>query len=221
MDNQNRQSLTSLPPASQKLALSESKESKHKLDEMLGACLALQKLYGRDVANAGTIIDLFQRMMANYPADKVIRAFELWMERSQEFPTPADIVSLIKRNGKPPLKESDIIAIRKKEVCDWTRAEGEMVEEWNRQQMEGWRDLPDQRKDEATLQENIRLRQKVRALEADNTRLAGLLQEARAAKGLEVPKPSAEDKIAATIAFLKEHGSTDSDIEEFKKSMVA
>ena len=212
---QNQQNLISSPKESQRLALSESKESRLKVDELLGACLALQKLYGRDVANAGTIIDVFQNMMAKYPADKVIRAFEAWMERSQEFPTPADIINLIKRNGKPPLKESDIIAIRKKEVCEWTRSEGAMVEEWEAQQKDGWTECRDPVKEDATLQENIRLRSEVAELRKEARHLTELLHDARTTKGLEKPEPPVEDKVKNTIAAMRSAGAPQADIDEF------
>lgn len=156
---------------SQKLALRENEKSKDKLDELLGACLALQKLYGRDVANSETIIRLFHKLLAEYPGDKVLLAFETWMERSQEFPTPADIIGLIRRNGRPPIKESDVIAIRRKEVCDWTRAEGNLVDEWENQQKEGFdTDYNDPHKEAALFAENIRLRQQVIELKAENVR---------------------------------------------------
>lgn len=214
MENQSKQNLTSLPKESQKLALSESKESRDKLDEILGACLALQKLYGRDVANAGTIIDLFQRMMGKYPADKVINAFEVWMERSQEFPTPADIVSLVKRNGKPPLRESDIIAIRKKDGADRMPDEWAMLREWDAQAQDGWADDVDPQKQDALLQENIRLRQKIEMLEQRET------QRGETARKPFAPQTqlSQAEKIKITVMHMRASGAPESDIEEFCQS---
>lgn len=195
--------------------LSESKPHQAKLDELLGVSLALQKLYGRDVANTGTVIELFQRLLSKYPAEKAVRAFELWIERSQEFPTPADIVNLIKRNGKPPMKESDIIAIRKKDGQDRNSDEWALLREWDTQQQDGWSDIPDPVKESVHLQENMRLRQQVIELKNETARLAALLNDTRIAKGLEKPTPSAQDKIINTIRAMKEMGCPEADIETF------
>ena len=221
MEMQSQQNLTSLPKESQRLVLSESRESKNRLDEMLGACLALQKLYGRDVANAGTIIDLFQRMMGEYPADKVIKAFEIWMKRSQEFPTPADIINLIRRDGKPPLRESDIIAIRKKDGEFRTRAECDMLKEWDAQQQEGWGGCNDVTKNEITLQENIRLRQQIKRLEEENIRA---WDEVKQLRSIKVAKPSdvpLDEKIQRTIDDMRKSGAPQNYIDEFLESIKA
>lgn len=216
---ENQQNLTSSPKASVALALNESKHHQNKLDEMLVACLTLQKLYGRDVANTETVIELFQRMMAKYPAERVIKAFETWIERSQEFPTPSDIANLIRRDGKPPLKESDIIAIRKKDGEDRTRADWAMLEEWEAQQRDGWSDIADEKKDQATLDDNIRLRQRVKELEAEAGRAWDEVKRLRPLEGMKVtvnvPLDTEQAKAERTIAAMQAEGAKQEDIEAF------
>lgn len=95
-------------------------------------------MYGKQPENIATINKLFHTILGNYEAEKAVKAFEIWIGRSQEFPTPADIISLIKRNGKPPLMESDIIAINKKDGASRTRAEWQMLREWGEEQSGGW-----------------------------------------------------------------------------------
>lgn len=213
------QTSTQLLRVSQGQPLAESKESKAKLDSLLLGCFAAQKLYGRDTGNAEAITDLFHAMLAPYPAVKVIRAFETWLERSQEFPTPADIIGLIKRSGRAPVKESDVIAIRKKEVCDWTRAEGELVAAWERQQAEKWTD-DDPVKEEATLQENIRLRQEIKTLREENKKAWDEVKRLRKFENISIKIASETemDKIERTIAAMQAGGAKSEDIEAFRSS---
>lgn len=106
---------------------------------MLGGCFALQKLYGKGVENTKVVIQLFHQILDNQPADKVIKAFEVWLERSQEFPTPADIIGLIKRNGKPPYDKARYIAIQKKYGDERTSAEWQYLQEYEAEQQEDWK----------------------------------------------------------------------------------
>ena len=105
---------------------------------MLGGCFALQKLYGRSVENTKGIIQIFHRLLSDYPAEKVIKAFEKWIERSQEFPTPADIIGLIKRNGKPPYERSRYIAIMKKDGLERSREEWDYVRAYEAELQDGF-----------------------------------------------------------------------------------
>lgn len=201
--------------ASQPQELSVCKPSQARLDELLAGCFTLQKMYGRAPDSMETVTMLFHSLLGKYPAKKVINAFEMWLERSQEFPTPADIIGLIKRRGKPPIKESDIITIRKKEVCDWTRAEGRLVEEWEAQQREEWQDDSDPHKAEDTQKEMARLRQQVREQRSEIQRLNALLAETRIAKGMEPPP----DRVSNTLRFMQASGCTQCDIDEFCATM--
>lgn len=203
--------------------LSESKPHQNKLDEMLVACLTLQKLYGRDVANTETVIELFQKIMGKYPADKVIRAFEIWMERSQEFPTPSDIVNLIKRNGRPPLSKERYIAISKKDGEDRTQDDWQYMREYDKEQdtEEMGSEYVDETKESATLQENIRLRTEVRELKAEYARLADMLREERKHKALPKPEISLVDKVQRTIEMMRTEGAAQEDIDEFLRQYGA
>lgn len=175
-------------------------------------------MYGRAPESAETVERLFQNLLAPYPADKAIRAFEVWLERSQEFPTPADIIGIIKRNGKPPLKESDIIAIRKKDGEDRDGTEWRMLREWDEQQSEGWDDVSSPVKDQATLQENIRLREEVRGLRDEVKRLASSL---KAEQNRKLPEPTYDEKVERTVKFMREIGAPEADIQAFLAAELA
>lgn len=188
MDDQHN--LTTSQEESRKLVLRESKKHQEELDGLIGIALALQKLYGRGVENTGQVITLFHRMLAQYPGEKAVKAFQVWLERSQEFPTPADIIGLIKRNGKPPIRESDIIAINKKDGADRTRAEWKMLREYEEQQQDGWEENED--KQQFTLQENLRLRDEIAKLQAENRKLSIMIRS-------EISKPIPQIKLPDKI----------------------
>ncbi len=209
-----------MPRESKALALSESVKHQEKLDELIGVSLALQKLYGRDVANSGHVINLFQRILAKYPADRAIKAFELWLERSQEFPTPADIIGLIKRNGRPPIKESDVIAVRKKYGADRSSDDWQLLREWDKQQNEEWGgDYEDNVKDTATEQENIKLRQKLKEMEFQLVAVNESLKSLRVEKGVAKPEYTKEEKVRRTIEAMRSEGAKQEDIEDFTRQM--
>lgn len=149
------------------LALIDDEEGKKALAVELYDRFHAMKTYGKEPESLESIIRIFKKDLAKYPTEKILKAISTHAERNDEFPTVSDISGLIKRNGRAPIKESDIISIRKKEVCDWSRAEGQLVEEWNRQQREVWHDVDDAQRQSDIQQENLRLRNKVKELESE------------------------------------------------------
>jgi hypothetical protein len=212
------QQLTSSVKAPSAPALHENKPAQAKLDGLIAGCFVIQKLYGRQPENIEIINRTFHSVLAHHPSDKVIRAFEAWLERSQEFPTPADIVGLIKRNGRPPLKESDVIAIRKKDGEYRTPEEWAVLRQWESQQQEDWGGEPDERKARDLQAENIRLRQELLQLKDEYRRLSELLREAKQAVGTEAARSDAGAKVERTIQAMREVGAPEEDVEEFRRS---
>ena len=172
------------------------------------------KTWGKEPESLEGIIRTFSRDLAEYPAEKILKAISTHARRSQEFPTTADIDGLIKRNGRPPLKESDIIAIRKKDWEDRTAAECQMLRDWDEQQQTGWDDYqPDPMRAERHREENNRLREEIDALKAENRRLAGLLADAK--RQPPESKITQDVRIQNTINWMKETGASQMDIENF------
>lgn len=187
------------------------------MDKLLLACVSVQKLYGRSVENTDVVSEVFHRMLARHTSGKVVKAFETWLERSQEFPTPADIVGLIKRNGRSPIKESDVIAVRKKDGEDRTPADWQLLRDWDEQQSDAWEEEPEPVKQQAKLDENIALRARIRKLEADNERMG---QELLNLKRLAPRHPVApENKAYNTLRFMKQNGVTESELMETANSL--
>lgn len=187
--------------------------------QILG-CLTVQKLYGRDPGSSEAITEVFQSMLGKYPGEKVTKAMETWMERSPEFPSPADIISIIKRNGRPPLTKEMFIAISKKDPENRTKADWQYIEDYEAQERgEAWdSEHPDPEKDKRTLQENIRLRQEVKDLKAEIKRLGELLHAERVRTGAAPPKPSEAEKVRRTAEAMRKEGAKPEDIEEFLHS---
>ncbi len=207
--------LSVAPQSQAALLLKNGSESKKALAARLYRDFYAMKTYGKEPESLDSIISLFNEGLADFPVDKINAAFRLHAQRSAEFPTLADIVGIIRRNGKPTLKESDIIAIRKKDGEDRTGAEWAMLKEWDAQQQEGWRDDPDPQKDAAMLTENLRLRQHVSDLKDEIRRLSDLLREVRVAKGIEPQAPSLAEKVDRTIRAMRESGAPETDVSTF------
>lgn len=193
-------------------ALSESSEFQDKVDSLLAGCFSLQKLYGRKAESAeqvAAINAMFHSLLGKYPGEKVIRALETWLERSQEFPTPADIINLIRRNGRPPLKESDIIAIRKKDGQDRTSEEWGLLKDWENQQMQGWPEDDGEEKQKYLLQENQKLREQNIELKRKVSELSISLKNVMVAKRMAPPG----DALQRTIDHMKATGAPQEDID--------
>lgn len=197
--------------------LYESKDAQDRLDGMIAGCFVIQKVYGRQPENVEVINQAFHSVLGKYPANSVIRAFELWLERSQEFPTPADIVGLIKRNGKPPFSQARYVAIQKKDGEHRTPEDWQYLREYEAAQSEefdGPRDTPYV---EEVNRENQRLRAELTNLRRENKRLTALLHDTRAAKGFERPAPTVEEKVRATISAMRSFGASEEDVELFAR----
>lgn len=159
-------------------------------------------------------------MLGKYVAVKVIKAFETWLERSQEFPTPADIISLIKRDGRPPLSESQFIAISKKQYSERTVEENWFLRTYQEQQNEQWQIDSDQQKQDDILSDNMRMREEIKNLKSENQRLVGLLNAEKTKFIFKKPIISVQDKIQRTIEHMKAAGAPEKDIQDFLLTAV-
>ena len=76
-------------------------------------------------------------VLAQFTMDQVRAAFGKWLETNSTFPAPADIVSLIRRGGKPPLEKSYYIAISKKPADQRTKDEWQYLRDYEEFLREG------------------------------------------------------------------------------------
>lgn len=85
---------------------------------ILSVCADTLNTYGKtpgQLVNAGKA---FNMVLADCNALDVRNAFEVWMRRSSEMPTPFDILNLVQRKGKPPLDRAVYIALCKRRAAD-------------------------------------------------------------------------------------------------------
>lgn len=176
-------------------------------------------MYGKKPDNFSVVNDVFQKILSKYPGNKVEKAFEMWLEKSEEFPTPSDIVNLILRNGKMPLSESQYISISRKEGQDRTDAEWQYLKDYEADRDRGWEEEPDTIKNYEIMEENIRLKKQLREVMEDRDRAWEHVNSLKRQKDIMPPPDSEQAKIERTIHVMRAGGSPEEDIEAFKKSM--
>jgi len=73
------------------------------------------KLYGKQPEQLDNAVKLFNFVLADYPADKIMKAFSYYALHNTEFPAPADIANIIDRGGdKPPFEKAVYVSISRK-----------------------------------------------------------------------------------------------------------
>ena len=159
------------------LPLKENAEGRQRLATLLYEYFQGMKTYGKDPESLEGIIALFNRTLASYPYEKVEMALTVHASRNAEFPTPADIVGLIKRNGKPPFSKEVYISISKKDPelrdpYDWKYLREYEAEQSDEAFGTAFRD---DRRAEVSAAETARLRKEVGFLRTENKRLGQLL----------------------------------------------
>lgn len=70
-------------------------EDKKSLAAGLGACLVVQRTYGKQGSDLQTMVNIFCGALKEYEPEKVIEAVQKWLTESDEFPTPNNIKQLI------------------------------------------------------------------------------------------------------------------------------
>lgn len=173
------------------------------------------KTFGKEPESLESITRIFKKDLWRFTAEEILEAISTHSQRSQEFPTVADITGLIKRKGKPPIRESDIIAIRKKDGEFRTRAEWDMLRLWDAQQQEGWDSDGDEERINASLQENIRLRKELATAKNEIFRLNEMLRLERLRNDQPITSNKPVNKIERTVQAMKEYGAKQSDIDVF------
>lgn len=94
--------------------MKDSQQDRVQLRELILQCFDTMKVYGKEPEQLKSAAHLFELVLAQYPMEKIQSAFVAYLSANSEMPTPADIVKLIKRNGKPPLEKSVYVALAQK-----------------------------------------------------------------------------------------------------------
>jgi hypothetical protein len=178
----------------------------------------LLNVWGKSPDSLETIARAFAEHLADYPLDKIMAAFKVHAGRNSTFPTPADILGLIRRKGKQPYDKAVYVNIAKKDYYDRTDEEHAYMRGYEADQMDG--DISyNPQKEIGYVNQIASLRNQLAESQRENTKLAELLREARQAKGFEVPKKPIEKKVQDTADFMRKSGAKEEDIQEFLRSM--
>lgn len=137
------------------------------------------KTWGKEPESLESIVSLFAEVLGEYSEDKIFWAMNQHAKRSNEFPTPADIVNLI---DPAPEKLSREVYIRLSQKAQKTPEnmdsdEWKYLREYERAALEG-SDYRDSASDAARAEENERLRRKVDELEQQLSQAYSWLRDA-------------------------------------------
>lgn len=71
-------------------------------------------MYGKNPEQLTNTVKLFRLVLADFTIEQINKAFVTHLQRSNEMPTPSEIVGLIQRDGRPPLDKSVYVALVQK-----------------------------------------------------------------------------------------------------------
>ena len=97
---------------------------------MLQQCFQTLRIYGKEPEALESVLAMFRLVLADYEMGEITDAFRIWLKRSNEMPTPADIAGIIERRGKPPLERAVYIAIGKRDPVNRTPEEWAYMREY-------------------------------------------------------------------------------------------
>lgn len=96
------------------LTLTNDREGRKQLAEIVAQCFDGLKLYGREPEQLANAVKLFDLALGAFSVEQVRAGFVAHLQRSSEMPTPADIVGYIRRKGRPPLDKAMYTALIQK-----------------------------------------------------------------------------------------------------------
>lgn len=181
-------------------------------------------------------METFSEVLWDYPADRIADAVMQHIRRDENLPTPANLIAIM--DPKPPqLCKATYIEYMKKGWENMTPEEERFARAYERQQLEAatGADRKDPLKQEVRQHELEVLRREIINLKRENAILRQAWQEQRAILAAETGKTEAQrreefaasckqspfDKVAATIRFMQQQGSSAEDIAAFQASQGA
>lgn len=84
-----------------------SKEETKKLYKLLSCCFVVQRTYGKQAFDLVKTTEIFASLLKGYDFNLIISSFENWLKESQDFPTPSDIIKMVKEK-KANLRKLEI-----------------------------------------------------------------------------------------------------------------
>ncbi len=94
--------------------LKNDPEGRKDMGRILLSLYKVLKIYGKKAESLEDVVKLFVFCLAEYPTKVVMHAFKIYLKRSDEFPTPSDIVKIIEFKGRPDFNTSIYNVLQKR-----------------------------------------------------------------------------------------------------------
>jgi len=94
--------------------LANNPEAQAGLAEMLAQCFDGLRLYGKEPEQITGTVGLFRLVLAPFTMEQISNAFQVYLSRNTEMPTPSCIAQIIRRGGKPPLVQAVYVSLTQK-----------------------------------------------------------------------------------------------------------
>lgn len=200
------------------VALKDSPEGKEALAVKVYGLFETCKLYGKSPESLEPVIKVFREQLGEYTTEQVVMAFDTHIQRSQEFPTVADIAGLIRRDGRQSISDAMYVTIAKKDWEDRTAQEQQAMSDYESERLEGW-DSISPHKAETLRADNEYLRKELKSKGDEINRLNEIIRSYRAKQPFTAPAPMPQQqRIENTIKHMQESGASEEEITEFKQS---
>ena len=105
--------------------------------ELLEQCFHTLELYGKEAEAFPYVILTYERFLGEYPADKIIPAFERYVQTKTRFPAPADIISILEKRVKRDMGYYKELQQKRRGV-GLTPTEWEYLEGYEKQVRNDW-----------------------------------------------------------------------------------
>lgn len=195
------------------LPIKQSREGQRVLATELYRRFHAMKTYGKEPESLDSIIEVFASDLAEYPVENIMLAIKTHCQRSQEFPTPADIIGLIKRNGRAAITDAQYIAVSKMMGEDRSPADWQLMRDYEAEKRTGWNGAEDPKKETDYRDENIRLRQEIKRLKAQFDCMTMVARERVEVRRLQAESPAV--KVENTVVMMQKEGFSQTDIDAF------
>ena len=75
-------------------------KNKQQLAIIISQACALQKQYGKSQEELEILVEGFNWVLADYPIEKILEAFRIYIRNFNDIPAPSDILKIIERKEK-------------------------------------------------------------------------------------------------------------------------
>jgi len=103
----------------------------------LAACAIVQRTYGKQGEDLEVAAKIWSKDLQGWAGEDIAEAMEYWRMKSQEFPTPADIIAILERQPKMDGAVYREFLNRRKNGDVLTQSQKNYIENYERTTMKG------------------------------------------------------------------------------------